>query len=1008
MHKEIERSENLEDVECNICVDIMKIDIKILMCKEKIFNLNIYKDDLIGPFADKWMCVPHKCTFNELNLIETFYKNRYLSVECYNEWMSVNGGDYQLGRSGHLLCLWDERLDDFKNMTIDEQITLIDNNIDEIGIFEIVSCNKHGLKHLRIRDKGNLSISRKHFKIVNKFFPFYSDTDKKHTNIDFCTLMYHCFINKYFKEIDFILQICPIGYRNSICVNLLINRLGNEYCDKIWQLMADDAACCMSNDTYKSYFKAISIAIRRNSLWYDKENANLQEVTACASWELSLGRHGMISDWKQEKENRVSKPLYLRLPDSDIIDVHSNDAYIEFAEPIMDDIMRQIMPEGSIWKSWEKFCYERNSWLSSGSAGSKYLERGNKKVRLNKRSYMETIPIKDMVTWIDKEPEIIAIASEKFEMGKARAIYGTEVEDQCLMSYLLNILEPRLHLVDNIECGLVGKKEVLSIIRRMNIVARDKEECTMLDYSDFNLQHTLAIQSLVFKCIKKELIKRNAHQDSITIADWCQRAMMNQKVQFPGDTKAINVVQGLFSGMRGTNFVNTLLNKLYFMVAAKWISINLSIQPVQLYALHHGDDVWVSNKSRLWAITIYKVLQKCGLIFSDKKQIQDMNMAEFLRVVYSKEGARGYLARSIATLIERPLQSELDISPTMKAIGINGQINTCYRRGLNIKCVNLLWDAIIPFALKSEIKGVSSITIPIHLVCRSYNENGLDIGKPKTLPNKCGSIPKIPVMEYKSKFLEEELDKHTTEAFVKVLSDEIKESFNVEAIRRAIHASNVSDSIPQSDKVSSLLKFHRDVNKWRDKCNKMNSIKQCVRSEIDIEMWAVVEGAISFEQELENLNLEWRANIEDIKDESKIEVIMSAIAQSPYKDLSTARRAMGIGVIEAAFLCLHSCKKKELGEIAIEYLSVMLKSISKENVCKMLDVINGFGPSMESWFNPICLSYISCKAIDNATRIAQIETCRTIEQWNNILLNSLELYFKIAMKHGLLLQISHY
>lgn len=992
-------------------MDISRFSDRQLMVKDSFKSHLIFKIDLIGPFIPKWMCIPHKCLFSRLVEVQDCKLKGWLSFECFDEWMSLNGGNYQLGKGGKLHHLWDERMDGFECINLDIQDDIISMLEIDTKYFRIVKCNIHAFKHIDINNSlksvNNNSLRRDDFKVFNKLFPFYDDTDKKHVNLDLATLVYNVWKVNKIEVLRSWLMICPIGMNNSTATSLLIHKLGNDNANKIWKLMEHDKACCMANGTYKTYFKAISIAIRRTSMWDNGEPATLAEITACSSWELALGRHGMKSDWEQEHTNRIKTFLPLKLPLDDIANSATNDKFVCYAEPIMTEIVRQMMPEKEIWDTWERFCLNRNSWLSSGSAGAKFTVLEGEKIRLNKRSYMETVPISDMVKWLDGEPKIVAIASEKYEMGKARAIYGTKIEDQCIMAYLLNVLEPRLYYIDDIECGLTGRSEVLSILRRCNIAAREGEECTMLDYSDFNLQHTLPMQSLVFKCIKNELIREGCEADAIRVAQWCEDALLDQRVKFPGCDKYEMVIQGLFSGNRGTNFINTLLNKLYFQVALKWVEDNLSLVPERMFILHHGDDVWLSNKSRLWAITIYKVLEMCGLIFSDKKQIQDVNMGEFLRVVYNAEGARGYLARSLATLIERPLQSELDIAPTVKAVGTNSQVNTCYRRGLSMEASHIIWDCVVPFALKSEIKDISRITVPIGLVCRSFSENGLDIGKPCSLPSKCGSIPKIPTMMFHSNALEGHIPKHTTDAFVQVLSEEVQEEINADSIRRALHELNVADSIPQGDKIRSLLRFHQDIKKWKSKCDRMKA-KTCNRKVVDLNEFIDDNVDNDFIEDLENLEKSWA--IEKISDisKNKIDMILYAIAQSPYKDIVTAQRAKHLNIIEATVLCIRTSRKHELRVQAMEVLSYLRASTSDEIVTRMLCALKGFGPSMESWFNPVSLSYITNYAINLAINVATFKGLKSVEKWEKILNNSLKLHFATAMKQGLLIEISKY
>lgn len=993
---------------CAICINLIKTSLSTLLNNKYFQGHLISQLDIIEPYLPVNLCVPHICLYSNLKLVQQAYDSKWMTDKCYDEWMSLNGGDYQLGRGGKLMHLWEDRLSEVEIM---DQSHIPKDVIEQVNKsnFIIYNCKYHrSVMHIDLKNSSKMKSDRKSYKILNKLFPFYDDTDKAHSNIDLASLVSTCVVKEYIPGLRHALQYLPIGLPNATAVSMIIHTIGNKECFKIWDLMFKDKMCCASLATYVKYFKSISIAIRRTSLWQDGSHASLSEITGCAYWELAIGRHGRISDWEEERFNRLKCFLPLKLPCISKPSEMTNKEYIDYAYPIMTKIMEQLIPMNLRWPDWSNFCKDRHSWLTSGSAGAKYLEAEGQKIRLNKRSYMETIPISEMVSWLDDEPIIRAIGSEKYEMGKARAIYGTEVKDQAITAYLLTPLEPRLHNIEHIEGSLVGQDEVLSIIRRMNIVKRPKEECTMLDYSDFNRQHTLEMQSLIFKCLKERLIRVGAKADAIKCADWIEKAMLNQWVKFPGSMEFERSVQGMFSGLRSTNFINTILNKVYYQVDLKWVKDNLDVEPVNEFVLHQGDDVWISNKSRLWALTLYKSLQETGLIFSDKKQIQDLNVAEFLRVVYTDQGARGYLGRSVSTLIIRPLQSELDISPTMKAIGVNSQIQTCYRRGLNDAMCSVLWDTMIPFLLKSRIKEISDITIPVNLVVRSFLEGGLDIGKPSTISAKCGSIPPIPVLRYESKFLETNIPKHTSHAYIEIMSEQIQSVFNSERVEDVIHAANISDSIPQGDKIKSLLKFHKQVREWHDKVRKCN-VKSGYRIKVEVSEYLKAsdldDGLL---MKLRRLNATWENTKICIEEPTELENIFQCITMSPYKDIATAQRARNLNVIEAAKLCIYSSRNKDKIGSAILSVKTLQIRLGNDITSRILSSIRGFGPSMESYFNPIPLSFITNYAINSTVNLAISQNIKNVQQWDKLLNDRLLRSFRTAYSEGTLYQLSNY
>lgn len=304
-------------------------------------------------------------------------------------------------------------------------------------------------------------------------------------------------------------------------------------------------------------------------------------------------------------------------------------------------------------------------------------------VSMNKHAYFEHLTTEEMTAWLDSEPRVVATASEKYEMSKARAIYGTQPIAYSIASYVLDGIEDRFHNVDGVESGLVDLDYVVAIARRLQNVRKDKRtECTMIDYSNFNYQHTLQAQSLVFELLadSPELIRYQP--DKVRACRWVRDALLNQWCKFPGIRRSEKrVSQRMFSGCRGTNYINTKLNVTYYRVAKRWVEEALRVTPINALNIHQGDDVWITNESRLWAIAMYESMSASGLIFQASKQMFDVNQGEFLRVVYTAQGCQGYLARAVGTLIMKPIQNTDVVSPAERANALNSQIIILLRRG---------------------------------------------------------------------------------------------------------------------------------------------------------------------------------------------------------------------------------------------------------------------------------------------------------------------------------------
>lgn len=424
--------------------------------------------------------------------------------------------------------------------------------------------------------------------------------------------------------------------------------------------------CCRSEQDFITTQKALSVAVRRTSRLPTGEPLSPLEVAQLSYYEMATGRARHVTDWKSEIKDRCTKPLYLKLPfDPNPPSEVTNNMYLAELEDVLIDVMKPLAPKVDTETTFFRHCLTRQEWCSSRNSGGFKVLIENKWTRVQKHSLMEEKTVSEMSSWVyEQTPALIAKGSEKFEQGKARSIYGTGMIDYTIMTYVIGRIEKHLYLIEGVECGLSGTAETSSILKRLALMRREQTMCTMLDYANFNLQHTLEAQALVFSALKRILSTLTVPADLLLAVDWCEAACMNQWCTFPGEKHRRRIVQGLFSGQRGNNFLNTILNVAYFRLAVIHVSANFNHRPTNMYSIHHGDNLGLTNEDPLWAKCVFLTLSSCQFVFNMSKQVFDWNRGEFLRVLYTKEGAHGYSGRAIPSLILKQLQTKIITRPT--------------------------------------------------------------------------------------------------------------------------------------------------------------------------------------------------------------------------------------------------------------------------------------------------------------------------------------------------------
>lgn len=964
--------------------------------------------ELGRPRLELYIYEPHVCCLQNLKKIQRYYDNKWISTELFDEWMAVNGGDYQLGRSGRIDYLWNLRRDYLtsSDQLVKQLADLVDVNCLKDCPILVKKCKRHHhIFHVEIK---KCKMTRTKIKILNKMFPFSSEADKKKTNLDLASLVNYSCLDGLWTEVNRAFELLPLGTYNSVAAAVVIHSIGNKHFNRMQRIILKDRACCLSSASFCKYLKTITTALRRTSRWPNGEHASLEMVAMCAYWEQCLGRSQMLSDWDKEKANRTTVRINLKLPLVELASEDSNKDYLVQFDKALDKIMEELIPSAPQYKTFKEFCENRQSWLSSGSSGGEQIMINDKGIRINKRTYFEGVPIDEMAAWLEDEPIMQAVASEKFEQSKARAIYGTKPKDYAIMAFAMMQAESNLFRVDGLEGGLVGSDEMRSIMRRVKLFKDNPNlEGLMIDYADFNIQHTLEAQAHVFDAMIRRLTLLNVKGDIIKALKWCSDCCLNQWVKFPNDTCFIRSVQGLFSGNRATNYINTINNVGYFRTAKDWVDNNLSIKADELYNLHQGDDVWIAFKNRLWGVALYAVMKNSGFVFQNEKQLQDKSRGEFLRVLYSEEGAMGYVARSIGTFLLRPLQGEDDISPDARCTALNSQIMILSRRGLSNRATKIIWDATIRHATKSSLPSGDTFNLPLKAVYRNYLDGGLDIGPPGTMCARSTKIAPVPTIQYESPELFNAVARHTTDAWIRVISEKYKDSMDTGALGDLLHRINTSDSLRPLDKQRCLSILHKQLRKWAVTIKEAPFVARSymiwdnwLSSKCDVDVILI----LTVKRQFDIISIKRDFNTS----RTRVETIISAISSSPFKDIASAERALHLGKINSARTAIKCSRNSDLAQEAIQLIDAIERNTSKQVLSRVISGVRGIGGTFEYKIHPIIMSWMNKICLDKALTIALFSNISKIDEWDDLLFHWQNMGVRCLLNNENILTISNY
>jgi hypothetical protein len=172
----------------------------------------------------------------------------------------------------------------------------------------------------------------------------------------------------------------------------------------------------------------------------------------------------------------------------------------------------------------------------------------------------------------------------------------------------------------------------------------------MMDYDDFNSQHSLRAQQTVIRELV-DLTGFNEERGSRLVDSFNNMHLWYRN-------KELGVAKStLMSGHRGTTFLNSVLNAAYIRYFCGELSWRLS------ESIHVGDDVYMSVPTSAELVNVIGRMSASSCRMNPAKQSVGYVGYEFLRVATGVEGAFGYLSRCVSACVSGNWVGELKLQP---------------------------------------------------------------------------------------------------------------------------------------------------------------------------------------------------------------------------------------------------------------------------------------------------------------------------------------------------------
>jgi len=177
-----------------------------------------------------------------------------------------------------------------------------------------------------------------------------------------------------------------------------------------------------------------------------------------------------------------------------------------------------------------------------------------------------------------------------------------------------------------------GAGGTYGMTKRINSLRSGDSVNVMIDYEEYDTQHSLESQATVIKALCDHTGYDETRRDRLVASFMNMRAYVRGK--FVG-----RLLGTLCSGHRGTTMINSILNLAYLRLFCKTMA--------SVRSVHVGDDVYVSAVTMEVAERIMDELAASPIRINITKQSIGRESFEFLRMCTSGRQTQGYVCRAI-------------------------------------------------------------------------------------------------------------------------------------------------------------------------------------------------------------------------------------------------------------------------------------------------------------------------------------------------------------------------
>ena len=376
-----------------------------------------------------------------------------------------------------------------------------------------------------------------------------------------------------------------------------------------------------------------------------------------------------------------------------------------------------------------QFWKRRRQWVAKGSTvmntfpkemlkySVKIAGKVAEKIELrhNKKSLFECNEILSMIKDEVDEWNATKVVPKLNETGKHRELLPGTLMHYIVFSYVLYAAEMQTQ-IGSTRINAEKDDDITWYDKKM----KDGIHHLLYDWANFNAQHDVEDMAKVIMGLT------NVPGAPLDYAMFCRAIAESFYCMYiiDEDGNKHKVDKGLYSGWRGTSWINGVLNFVYVSIGLRCVERIHGSNSV-VYVDHGGDDLDLAFQKPSDCVNMLKVMEMIGY---EAKQIKQMvaNKAEFFRNTINAEGVYASPTRALANFVSGNWESGGAKTLTEKTTSVLDQTAKMARRGVNAEFANVMAQMCLEHWLKIKSED-EWLKIPDEIIHGRVDDGGFGV-----------------------------------------------------------------------------------------------------------------------------------------------------------------------------------------------------------------------------------------------------------------------------------------